>query len=109
MNRAQALAEFVTFGKHKDEAIGMIVSLSVDDQNTTYRLTLTTVLDVFTRCLAGEIDLDELELWANVIESRTDIDHSAVEGVIFALSNSEQMGELDRGKIQRLVELLTSE
>ena len=106
MNRAQALAEFVTFGKHKDEAIGIIVSSLADDQSPAYILTLEAVLDVLTRCLAGEIDLDDLELWANVIESRTDIDHCAVEGVIYALSNSEQMGEIDNSKIERLVELL---
>ncbi|KKK87186.1 hypothetical protein LCGC14_2755780, partial [marine sediment metagenome] len=99
MNRAQALAEFVTFGKHKDEAISIIVSSTSDEQGPVYVLTLTTVLDVLTRCLAGEIDLDDLELWANVIESRTDIDYSAVEGVIYALSNSEQMGELDKSKV----------
>lgn len=109
MNRAQALGEFATFGKNKDQAVGIIVSASDAEPNPCYRLTLETVLDVLNRCLTGEIDLGDLELWANVIESRTDIDYCAVEGVIYALSNSEQMGELDRGKIQRLVELLTSE
>ena len=72
------------------------------------RSTLATVLDVLTRCQADEIDLDDLELWANVIESRTDIDYSGVEGVIYALSNSEQMGELDKSKVAKLVELLAS-
>ncbi|HEA14964.1 MAG TPA: hypothetical protein ENH88_00630 [Pseudoalteromonas prydzensis] len=84
----------------------IIVSSTSDEQGPVYVLTLTTVLDVLTRCLAGEIDLDDLELWANVIESRTDIDYSAVEGVIYALSNSEQMGELDKSKVARLVGLL---
>ncbi|MFY8328795.1 hypothetical protein [Pseudoalteromonas sp. ZZD1] len=106
MNRAQALAEFVTFGKNKEQAVGIIVSSLVDEQSPAYILTLESVLDVLKRCIAGEIDLDDLELWANVIESRTDIDHSAVEGAIYALSNSEQMGELDTSKIERLVGLL---
>ncbi|MBB1331815.1 hypothetical protein H5154_11155 [Pseudoalteromonas sp. SR44-5] len=106
MNRAQALAEFATFGKNKDQAIGIIVSSLTGDQSPAYILTLEAVLNVLTRCLAGEIDLDDLELWANVLESRTDIDHSAVEGVIYALSNSEQMGEIDNSKIERLVGLL---
>jgi len=107
MNRAQALAEFARFGEHKDEAIGVIVS-STAAQVTSYTLTLNTVLEILNRCISGEIDLDELELWANVVESKSDIDYSAVEGVIYALSNSEQMGELDSGKVQRLVELLSS-
>ncbi|MBB1434861.1 hypothetical protein H5201_11165 [Pseudoalteromonas sp. SG43-6] len=108
MNRAQALAEFVTFGKYKDEAISIIVASTIDNQGPIYILTLATVLDVLTRCQADEIDLDDLELWANVIESRTDIDYSAVEGIIYALSNSEQMGELDKSKVAKLVELLAS-
>lgn len=106
MNRAQALAEFASFGKQKDEAISIIVSSTSDEQGPIYVLTLTTVLDVLTRCQVDEIDLDDLELWANVIESRSDIDYSAVEGVIYALSNSEQMGELDKSKVARLIELL---
>ena len=106
MNRAQALAEFVTFGKYKDKAIGIIVSANKADPIPSYVLTLECVLDVLKRCLASEIDLDDLELWANVIESRTDIDYSAVEGVIYALSNSEQMGELDKDKVTRLIDLL---
>jgi len=108
MNRAQAIAEFARFGKQKDEAISIIVSTTSDEQSPAYILTLATALDVFTRCLAGEIALDDLELWANVIESRTDIDHSAVEGAIYALSNSEQMGELDNSKVAKLIELLAS-
>ncbi|MGS0497875.1 hypothetical protein CWB85_04705 [Pseudoalteromonas sp. S1727] len=106
MNRAQALAEFVTFGKNRDQAIGIIISANDAEPIPCYVLTLESVLDVLNRCLTGEIDLDDLELWANAIESRTDIDYSAVEGVIYALSNSEQMGELDKSKVTRLVELL---
>ncbi|MBE0376457.1 hypothetical protein [Pseudoalteromonas prydzensis] len=105
MNRAQALAEFASFGKQKDEAISIIVASTINNQGPIYVLTLITVLDVLTRCQADEIDLDDLEMWANVIESRSDIDYSAVEGVIYALSNSEQMGELDKSKVARLIEL----
>ena len=75
-------------------------------QVTRYTLALETVLEVLNRCVDGKIDLDDLELWANVIESKADIDYSTVEGVIYALSNSEQMGELDISKVERLVELL---
>ncbi|KTF12183.1 hypothetical protein [Pseudoalteromonas sp. H105] len=106
MNRAQALAEFVTFGQNKDQAISIIISGGEAEPIPCYILTLENLLDVLKRCLAGEIDLDDLELWANVIESRSDIDYSAVEGVIYALSNSEQMGELDKDKVAKLVKLL---
>lgn len=106
MNRAQALAEFATFGKHKDEAIRIIVASSNDEISSVHRLTLATVFNVLTRCLAGEIGLEDLELWANVIESRSDIDYNDVEGVIYALSNNEQMGGIDIEKIKKLIGLL---
>ena len=61
---------------------------------------------VIKRCLSGEIDLDDLELWANVIESREDVDCAQHEGVIYALSNSEQMGELDHQKLEKILALL---
>ncbi len=39
-----------------------------------YTLKTDVLVDVIERCLSGEIDLDDLELWANVIESREDVD-----------------------------------
>lgn len=108
MNKVQALAQFITFAEHKDQAINVIVSSTNDEQQIAYTLTLNTVLTILSRCLAGEIDLDDLVFWANVIESRTDIDHSAVDGVIYALSNSEQMGELNHDKLAQLFELLNT-
>lgn len=41
-----------------------------------------------------------------LIESRSDTDWSAIEGIIYALSTSEQMDEHDQNRVQRLVELL---
>ena len=106
MNTQKALAEFITFGEHRDDAISVIVSTPANNQNIIYTLTTTVLIDVLERCLNNEIDLDDLELWANVIESRDDIDCSEHEGVIYALSNSEQMGELSHKKLAQLVTLV---
>ena len=106
MNIQKALAEFITFGEQRDNAISVIVSSSSNNQTYLYTLTKLVLIDVLTRCLNKEIDIDDLELWANVIESRDDINCAEFEGVIYALSNSEQMGELSHKKLEQLLALL---
>ena len=106
MNIQKALAEFITFGEQIDSAISVIVSSSSNNQTYLYTLTQPVLIDVLTRCLNKEIDIDDLELWANVIESRDDINCAEFEGVIYALSNSEQMGELSHKKLEQLLALL---
>ena len=106
MNIQKALAEFITFGEQRDNAISVIVSSSSNNQTYLYTLTKLVLIDVLTRCLNKEIDIDDLELWANVIESRDDINCAEFEGVIYALSDSEQMGELSHKKLEQLLALL---
>lgn len=106
MNIQKALAEFITFGEQRDEAISVIVSGSADSNKSHYTLSTAVLIDVLKRCLSNEIDLDDLELWANVIESRDDIDCSEHDGVIYALSNSEQMGELNHEKLAQILKLI---
>jgi hypothetical protein len=106
MNIQKALAEFITFSVQRDDAISVIVSTPAYDQAPLYTLKTDVLADVIERCLSGEIDLDDLELWANVIESREDVDCAEHEGVIYALSNSEQMGELDHQKLKKIRVLL---
>ncbi len=106
MNIQKALAEFITFGEQRDSAISVIVSSSSNNQTYLYILTKPILIEVLTRCLNKEIDIDDIELWANVIESRDDINCAEFEGVIYALSNSEQMGELSHKKLEQLLALL---
>jgi hypothetical protein len=106
MNIKKALAEFITFSAQRDDAISVIVSTPAYGQAPLYALKTAVLVSVIKRCLSGEIDLDDLELWANVIESREDVDCAEHEGVIYALSNSEQMGELDHQKLEKILALL---
>ncbi|TMO77243.1 hypothetical protein CWC16_09860 [Pseudoalteromonas sp. S3776] len=106
MNIQKALAEFITFGEQRDDAISVIISTPAKESAPLYTLTKPILIHVLTRCVNNEIELDDLELWANVVDSRDDIDSGEYEGVIFALSNSEQMGELDRQKLEKLLALL---
>ena len=106
MNIQKALAEFITFGEQRDNAISVIVSTAASNKIYLYTLTKPVLINVLARCLNKEIDIDDLELWANVIESRDDINCAKHEGVIYALSNSEQMGELTHQKLAQLLKLL---
>ena len=106
MNIQKALAEFITFGEQRDDAISVIISTPAEESAPGYTLTKPVLIDVLTRCVNHEIEIDDLELWANVVESRDDINCAEPEGVIFALSNSEQMGELDSQKLEQLLALL---
>ncbi|KPH89870.1 MULTISPECIES: hypothetical protein [Pseudoalteromonas] len=106
MNIQKALAEFITFGEQRDSAISVIVSTAASNKIYLYTLTKPVLINVLTRCLNKEIDIDDLQLWANVIESRDDINCAEHEGVIYALSNSEQMGELTHQKLAQLLKLL---
>mgnify|MGYP000560179789 FL=1 len=91
----------------RDDAISVIVSTPAYDQAPLYTLKTDVLVDVIERCLSGEIDLDDLELWANVIESREDVDCAEHEGVIYALSNSEQMGEFNKQNLALILGLMT--
>lgn len=108
MNIQKALAEFITFGEQREAAISVMTSSAIDEGAPIYTLSKSVLMDVLTRCIEHEIEIDDLELWANVIDSRDDIDCAEFEGVIYALSNSEQMGELNKFKLIQLHQLLTS-
>jgi hypothetical protein len=105
MNIQKALAEFITFGEQRDDAISVIISTPAEESAPVYTLTKPVLIDVLTRCVNHEIEIDDLELWANVVDSRSDIDCAEYEGVIFALSNGEQMGELSHKKLEQLLAL----
>lgn len=102
MDKLDALDEFARFGENRFEAISIITS-SPDNQGDVYIVTQDVFCQVLQRVIDGEIDIDELELWASVLESRQDIDESAVEGAVFALSNNEQMGELSTSTLKKLL------
>ncbi|MEQ5874465.1 hypothetical protein J3455_07840 [Pseudoalteromonas sp. NFXS39] len=105
MDKLDALGEFARFGDNRFEAISVITS-TPDIQDDVYILTQEVFCQVLQRVINGEIDIDELELWANVLESRQDIDESAVEGAIYALGNNEQMGELSKSTLKKLLDVM---
>ena len=56
--------------------------------------------------ILNQINCDDLELWANLLEIRGDIDHTQVEGALYALANPDQMGALTMDKVSKLIALI---
>lgn len=71
-------------------------------------ITTDLVAGVLGLYLEGVIDADDLENWAQVLELRADIDAAALEGLVYALANPEQMGGITPDTVQRLLSLLTT-
>jgi hypothetical protein len=67
------------------------------------KLDLTLALNKF---LANEITADDLEMWANFIECREDLNYEEIEDYIYALANPELVGEIDVIKIKKMVQLV---
>mgnify|MGYP003885531725 CR=1 FL=1 len=62
--------------------------------------TLKSLASVF------EISVDDLEEWAGFIEFCDDIDATAIEDYLYALSNPELMGEISKEKARQMIDLL---
>ncbi|MFC3034436.1 hypothetical protein ACFOEE_18165 [Pseudoalteromonas fenneropenaei] len=84
-----------------------VLSANTETDYVPYVIDKSLVCSVLQRTLEGHIDFDELELWANIIEARPEFDCSQIDGVIYALANAEQMGELSNDKLTQLLTLLT--
>ena len=75
--------------------------------NVIYTLSNDDICAALTQVMQGMVDIDELEMWASLLEIRGDIDHSQVEGGLYALANPDQMGELTLEKVGQMLTLLT--
>ena len=70
MNRAEALEQIVTFGKHIDEAYTELLKYGYDSDVEYFVVSIQILEDTLSLYLDGEIDEEELEDWANFIECR---------------------------------------
>ncbi|OBP15790.1 hypothetical protein A5320_07405 [Rheinheimera sp. SA_1] len=106
MSRTEALRQIVRFGENRDLAYVALASFPFDSDVELLevsKLDLTLVLNKF---LVNEISADDLEMWANFIECRDDLNYEEIEDYIYALANPELVGELDLIKIKKMVQLV---
>jgi hypothetical protein len=105
LTHLEAVKAVVCFTEQRDDALSAL--LQFEQNQIVYSVTKADLISVLQRVLSSDIDCDDLELWANVLEVRDDIDHTQVEGALFALANPEQMGALTPEKVNVLLTLMT--
>ncbi|KJY89977.1 hypothetical protein CWB89_12795 [Pseudoalteromonas piscicida] len=103
MNKQQALAEFVTFGPHKAQALDILLS---DNSAVSLAISKATLSVVLAKYLSGEIDEDDLENWAGFVELRDEIDCTLIEDYLYALNNPELMGGINLDSIGNMLKLI---
>lgn len=107
MNRVESLSQIINFGEHREQAYSCLVSGSRESVYEQIGVTKQQLIEVLNKYIAGDINTDDLEEWAMFVECRDDIDHSAIEDYIYALSNPSLMGEIDQAKAVLMAQLLT--
>ncbi|NOU52686.1 hypothetical protein HG263_19455 [Pseudoalteromonas sp. JBTF-M23] len=100
----QDLATLVRFASGYQNVYARLINYPQDQ--VCYIVSNLDICAALEQVLQGHVDMDDVEMWASLLEMRGDIDHSQVEGVLYALSNPEQMGELTFDKISQIMILL---
>lgn len=106
MDHITALTEIIRFGDARDAAFSALADFGNESQSVLVSVSKPQLAAILIRYLHGEISAEDLELWANIIECRHDIDFQVIEDYIYALANSEQMGGIAPDIIQQMLTLL---
>lgn len=108
MDRVEALKQIVRFGDKLEFAYSALASFPFDSEVELVKVTKEDLANVLNKFLLNEITADDLELWANFIECRDDLNYAEIEDYIYALANSVLVGEIDMIKINKMVQLLNA-
>lgn len=106
MNRQQALQQIIAFGEQRDMAVSALAKFGWDPSFEVISVDSHALILVLTKYMSGDIDADDLELWANFIECRDELDYSDIEGYIYALADPEQMGGISLANIGKMLTVL---
>ncbi len=106
MDRVEVLKQIVRSGDKREFAYSVLASLPFDSEVELVKVTKEDLANVLNKFLLNEITADDLELWANFIECRNDLNYAEIEDYIYALANPVLVGEIDIIKISKMVQLL---
>jgi hypothetical protein len=107
MSRTEALRQIISFGEQRELAYAVLVSFPFDCEVELLEVKKLDLAFVLNKLLTNEITTDDLEMWANFIECREDLNYEEIEDYIYALANPELVGELDLIKIKKMVQFIT--
>lgn len=106
MDQVEALKQIIRFGDERELAYSALATFPLDGQVELVKVTKDDLVYVLHKFLLKEITADDLELWANFIECRDDLNYAEIEDYIYALANPVLVGEIDGIKINKMVRLL---
>lgn len=91
-SRTDALKALIEFVEPRDQILADLHRFEWDSEVELVTLHCTNLVQILRRFVAGELTCDEVEDWANLVESREDIrfepGHDAlVKDVVFQLAN----------------------
>lgn len=108
VDKQQAIYQIMSFGPERDNAFSIYLNAESSAPDTPFIVTKSLLVQVLNKYLTHEIDDDDLEQWANLINFRDDINGDAIEDWLYALGNQEMMGNNGNKKanIERMLALL---
>ncbi len=76
-----------------------------DTEEAYLLMTKKHFLNVISRCLKDEISLQDLEVWANLIECRDDLDfeNEELQEIVFELASPEINGAITRERLHEII------
>jgi predicted AlkP superfamily pyrophosphatase or phosphodiesterase len=91
-NRLDVVSSLVTFSKPLEEISNELSIFDWDYEGESLIVKSDEIIEVLRRYISGEINAEEIEGWANLIECREDIvfeaeKESELEDVIYRLAN----------------------
>lgn len=105
MTFEQALSQIITYGEQIDMAYLVLAKQPCLDV-LPLRATKQHLKHTLNKFMNHEIDDDDLTLWATIIDNQQAIDSFEIEDFLYALNNSELMGEINQASIEKMIRLL---
>lgn len=111
MDRFLILKDLVSFTKPINELSSMLSQLGWDYEGQPFIVNGSEIKSVLKRFMSGECTAQELEDWANLLESREDLEFEkgrfeAIENVIDCLANPVLQGEITLSSCEDLLSSL---
>ena len=108
MNRQNTLKNLVEFSKPIVELSNDLSKLTWDYEGELFTIFAYQILEVLNRYISGNLSSEEIENWANLIESREDIEFektksTLLENIIYQLANPILEGEITLNQCKEMI------
>lgn len=104
-NRIDILEDLASFNGELPTLKSELSHYSWDTEETYLTITKVQFSIVLTKCINQTITFQDLEDWADAIESRDDLDfeNEEMQEIVFRFSSPEINGEITKEQLQEIV------